>query len=318
MKKQIPAIILAITSTILAFSLYSTKQENSRLRKELALPEAISATPERAKSANKSVAETPSGITNQAMAEFVETEAPEAGEDKETSQRRMMRNMVKMMEDNPTMNKIVEASQRGVMGALYSDFIEYLDLNPEETQYFMDLLMYRQMANVNMGMKLMSGELTEEEKSALMEEVKLAGETTKKEMEQFMNDSEDFDEWTFYEETVGERMMLSQMDQMLGDAALSDDTYREVLEIMLDERENFDWSTDLADDEKMDMSPKRFSAENIQQHIADMKAMGEQMDGRMQEILTPEQLAAWRQSGAAMMEMQTAQMQQAQQMLGGE
>ena len=318
MKKQIPAIILAITSTILAFSLYSTKQENSRLRKELALPEAISATPERAKSANKSVAETPSGITNQAMAEFVETEAPEAGEDKETSQRRMMRNMVKMMEDNPTMNKIVEASQRGVMGALYSDFIEYLDLNPEETQYFMDLLMYRQMANVNMGMKLMSGELTEEEKSALMEEVKLAGETTKKEMEQFMNDSEDFDEWTFYEETVGERMMLSQMDQMLGDAALSGDTYREVLEIMLDERENFDWSTDLADDEKMDMSSKRFSAENIQQHIADMKAMGEQMDGRMQEILTPEQLAAWRQSGTAMMEMQTAQMQQAQQMLGGE
>ncbi len=318
MKKQIPAIILAITSTVLAFSLYSTKLENSRLRKELAQPEMIAATAEKEKSAGKPTAETPFGTTNQAVAAFVEAETPEAGENAETSNRRMMRSMSKMMEENPTMNKIVEASQRGVIGALYSDLIEYLELNPEESQYFMDLLMHRQMKNVDMAMKLMSGELTEEEKTALMEEVKLAGETTKEEMEEFLNDSEDFDEWEFYEDTVGERMMLSQMDQMLGDAALSDDTYREVLEIMRDERENFDWSTDLADDEKMDMSSERFSAENIQAHLDDMKTMGEQMDKRMEEILTPEQLEAWRQSGAAMREMQTAQMQQAQQLFGGE
>ncbi len=112
--------------------------------------------------------------------------------------------------------------------------------------------------------------------------------------------------------------MLSQMDQMLGDAALSDETYREVLEIMHDERESFDWSTDLHDNENRDLSPERFSEENIQNHIADTKAAGELMDRRMQEILTPEQLAAWRQSGQAMQDMMIAQMQQAGQMFGGE
>ncbi|RKX43359.1 MAG: hypothetical protein DRP64_08310, partial [Verrucomicrobia bacterium] len=95
-------------------------------------------------------------------------------------------------------------------------------------------------------------------------------------------------------------------------------TYREVLEIMHDEREGFDWSTDLHDSENQDMNPERFSAENIQQHIADTKAAGELMDRRMQEILTPEQLAAWRQSGLAMQDMMIAQMQQAGQMFGGE
>ena len=318
MKKQIPAMILAITSTVLAFGLYSTKQENRRLRKELAQSSQISASPEQAKAVSKPTAETPSDITNREATAFVKTETPEAGEGKGTSQRRMMSSMVKMMEENPTINKIVEASQRGVMGALYSDFIEYLDLDPEETQYFMDLLMYRQMANVNMGMKLMSGELTEEEKTTLMEEVKLAGETTKKEMEKFLNDTEYFNEWEFYEDTVGERMMLSQMDQMLGDAALSDDTYRKVLEIMRDERENFDWSTDLADDEKMDISPERFSAENIQKHLADVEAMGAQMYERLQGILTPEQLEAWATSGKAMQAMSDAQMHQAGEMFGGE
>jgi len=315
MKKQIPTIILAIGCIALAASLYKTKGENSQLREELSQSRTVAVEPEKPMAKAETIAETSPGATNQSVAAFVE---PEAAESKKESNRRMMSSIAKMMEDNPTINKMVEASQRGAIGALYSDLIEYLDLDAEETEYFMDLLMYRQMKNMDMAMKMMSGELTKEEKAALMEEVKLAGETTKEEMEKFLNDPGDFYELEFYEDTIGERMMLSQMDQMLGDAALPDETYREVLEIMRNEREGFDWSTDLHDSENQDMSPERFSAENIQQHIADTKAAGELMDRRMQEILTPEQLEAWRQSGAAMMEMQTAQMQQAAQMFGGE
>ncbi len=322
MKRQIPAVLLTIVCVALALGLKNANQKNAQLKEEIVQLQVATGKSRPAESSPtvKAASETPSGVANQVASIAFEAEevAPESEEQPEANQRRMMRNMAKMMEENPTINKIVEASQRGVMGALYSDFIEYLDLDPKESKYFMDLLMYRQMTNVDMGMKLMSGTLTEEEKTALIEEVKLATETTKKEMEQFLNDTEDFDEWEFYEDTIGERMMLSQMDQMLGDAALPEDTYREVLEIMHDERENFIWSTDLADDEKIDVSPERFSAENIQKHLGDMKTMGEQMDRRMQEILTTEQLEAWRQSGAAMMEMHSAQMQQARQMLGGE
>jgi len=320
MKKQIPAIILAITSTVLAFALYGTKQEVQRLREEMAQSGTADSAPEKAEVKTMRGAKKDSGITNRATMIAYEAEniAPEDGETSETGQRKMMRNMVKMMEENPTINKIVEASQRGVMGALYSDFVEYLDLDQEESKYFMDLLMYRQMANVDMAMKMMSGELTEEEQAALMKEVKLASETTKEEMKNFLNNSEDYEEWEFYEDTVGERMMLSQMDQMLGDAALPEDTYREVLEIMYDERENFDWSTDLADNEKTDLSAERFSKENIQKHLRDTQTVGAKMYERLKEILTPEQLAVWVKSGEAMQAMNEAKMQQAGQMFGGE
>jgi len=315
MKKQIPTIILAIGCIVLAATLFKTKGENSQLREELSLSRTVAAEPGKAIAKAETVAEASPGATNQSATAFAE---PEAAENQKESNRRMMSSIAKMMEDNPTINKMVEASQRGAIGALYSDLIEYLDLDAEETKYFMDLLMYRQMKNVDVHMKMMSGDLTEEEKAALMEEVKLANETTQEEMEKFLNDPEDFAESEFYEDTIGERMMLSQMDQMLGDAALSEETYREVLEIMHDERESFDWSTDLHDNENRDLSPERFSEENIQQHIADTKAAGELMDRRMQEILTPEQLAAWRQSGLAMQDMMIAQMQQAGQMFGGE
>jgi hypothetical protein len=313
MKKQIPAIILAIICIVLAIELYRTKNEVSMISQSDAQPDAIASSPEETKPNTDAPPEPAVGMTNQTGTGLAETV-----EQKETSRKRMMAGMSKAMEDNPTINKMIEASQRGAIGALYSDMIEYLGLDAEETKYFMDVLMYRQMANVDAHMKMMAGDLPEEEKAALMEKVKLANEATRTEMKKFLNEEGDFTEFEYYEDTIGERMMLSQMDQKLGDAVLSDELYSEVLEIMHEERENYDWSTDLHDQENRDLSPERFSAENINKHIADIIALGELMDRRMQEILTPEQLAAWRESGAAMQALMEGQLQQAGMMFGSE
>jgi hypothetical protein len=313
MKKQIPAIILAIVCVVLAIALYQAKNEAKTSPQEASQSDAVTSIPEDADPDNEIAPEPVVGETNEAVAELAELQEQEA-----SSRQRMMAGMSKAMEDNPTINKMIEASQRGAIGALYSDMIEYLDLDAEETKYFMDVLMYRQMANVDAHMKMMAGDLTEEEKAALMEKVELANEATRSEMKKFLNDEDDYEEFEYYEDTMGERMMLSQMDQKLGDAALSDEVYSEVLEIMREERVNYDWSTDLHDQENRDLSPERFSSENIQKHIADIIALGELMDRRMQEILTPEQLAAWRESGVAMQALMEGQLQQAGMMFGSE
>ncbi len=325
MKKQIPALVLTIISIILGLALNAARQENEQLKKHITDLEAVAeqaADVEPASNEAIPVAELPAEVAQaagpaQEISPLEETSAPEA-ESKKESNRRIMRNMARTIEENPTINKMVEASQRGAIGALYSDMIEYLNMDAEETRYFMDLLMYRQMANVDAHMKMASGNLSEEEKLALQEATRQANETTRSEMANFLNDSDDFEEFKFYEETIGERMMLSQMDQKLGDAALSDEAYREVLEVMYDERENYAWSTDLHDNEIRDLSPERFSRNNISKHIADMKTLGEQMDRRMQGILTPEQLAAWRESGEAMQALIEGQLIQANQAFGGE
>lgn len=319
MKKQIPAIILSLICMLLLFELQSKQKENTRLFKKIASMEPVQEKPGPVTSL--SAAEQSGKVVqtegNDANKQTDEAHAPGSNSTKE-SNRRIMRNMAKTIDENPTINKMVEASQRGAIGALYSDMIAYLNLNEEETKYFMDLLMYRQMANVDAHMQIASGNLTEEEKQALMKATKLANETTRAKVEKFLNDPNDFEEFQFYEDTIGERMMLSQMDQKLGDSALSDEAYREVLEIMHDERENYAWSTDLHDNENRDLSPERFSQDNIQKHIADMMALGELMDKRMQELLTPEQLAAWRESGAAMQALMEGQLIQANQMFGSE
>lgn len=320
MKKMIPAILLAIVCLALSLTLYSTMQENSRLKQQLS---DLANTSDHPKSTPiKSMEpedQTIPAIAAQSAREETTPLAETPDTEKEAGQR-MMSHVAKMMDENPTMNKIVEASQRGVMGALYSDLIEYLDLNAEESRYFMDLLMQRQMKNVELGMKMMSGQLSEEEQAALMEEVKLTTTTVKDEMKNFLNSEEDFAEFEFYEKTIGERMMLSQVDAKLAgtDSALSEDSYNEVLKIMHEERNDFPFTNDLGDNESMDMSAERFSQANIDRYMKETLELGENINRQLETILTPEQMAAYLESGEAMLHLQASQLQQAKQAFGGE
>lgn len=320
MKKHIPFIILAIICIALVIALQMQRHENSRINKSAAAMEA-GPSDQSVLSASDQESGPPDHADETVAAENIQSgqtaSLPDAGAEKEST-KRVMREMAKTIEENPTINKMVEASQRGAIGALYADMVEYLGLDAEETKYFMELLMYRQMAHVDAHMKMASGTLSDAEKKALQEHVDQIGETMREEMEHFLNDSEDFEEFKYYEDTIGERMMLSQMDQKLGENALPDDTYKQVLAIMYEERENYNWSTDLHDNENRDLSAERFSTENIQKHMADVKAVGELMDRRMQEILTPEQLEAWRESGLAIQALVEGQLIQANQIYGSQ
>jgi len=125
-------------------------------------------------------------------------------------------------------------------------------------------------------------------------------------------------EWEFYEKTMGDRMMLSQVEQELGDtdAAFSDETYRELLEAIHDEKSSFDFSSDLGDDENMDLSAARFSPENIKSFATDLNSLNEKIAERVRAILSPEQFEAYMKSQTANTELQISQLEMAGQMFG--
>jgi len=317
MKKQLPAILLGIACIgLLAAYIHannSAKQlqhETAQLKNQTGIDAAVPETDA------PSIDQTNSAVSGEPVATLEAAEP--AAEEAKPDGRRMMENMAKMME-NPTMNKVMEASQRGAIGALYTDLIAYLNLNEEETKYFMDLLMYRQMKQVDMAMKMMGGQLSDEEKKVLEEQIKQAQDTVKEEMQKFLNSEEDFAEFEYYEKTIGERMMLSQMDKDLSGsgAELSDTTYRELLGVMHDERENFDFTSDLNDQENADLSPERFSKDNVQNFANDLQQLNENIFQKAQGLLTPEQYDAFVSSLKAFTDMQLSQMEMAAQMFRG-
>ncbi len=324
MKKQLPSIILAVGAIGLAIALYSANQQIAQLEQQIAtLPpicvaetQPVSAEPAELIEVVEAAQETPA-VT--AMQESAPESLPEPAVEKEESgARRMMKNLAKML-DNPAMNKMMEASQRGVIDAMYEDLVNDLNLTGEEKDYFMELLMFRQMTNVDASMKLMGGNLSEEERKGLEEQIKDAGELVKTEMKTFLNDEDDYKEFEFYEKTQGERMVLSQAEAVLDgtDDAFSDETYRGLLEMMHAEKENFDFNSDFQDETNMDMSPERFSRQNLDSFGNDMDRLTENIFSEAQGILTAEQFTAFKKAVAMTTDMQKTQMEMAAQMLGG-
>ena len=319
MKKYFLTLIFAAATAVLAFLLQQSNAQLRELQKQLSdVPPSMNMPKAETDSQPQSASPPPQPEIISAITEEPTPPEPQPEDIEKAERRRVMGNMAKMMMENPTMNKVMEASQRGALSALYVDMIDYLNLTPDETKYFMDLLMHRQMKHVEMAMQMMGGSLSPEERNALMEELKSVGIEFESEMEKFLNNAEDFDEFRFYEKTMGERMMLSQVDAELAgtDHALSDDVYQEMLEIMHEERNNFSFTDDLGDQQKIDFSEDRFSQENIDRYMEETLRLGQLIDERLMQILTPEQMQAYHKSGKAMLDMHFAQLQQARQMFG--
>ena len=87
--------------------------------------------------------------------------------------------------------------------------------------------------------------------------------------------------------------------------------------MMHDEKENFDFSTDLNDEENMDFSPERFSRENLQNYANDMDRLYVNIIGQAEGMLTAEQLEVFKDAIKTTVEMQKAPLDMAAQMFGG-
>jgi hypothetical protein len=317
MIKKVPVFILIAVCAVLSFVLNGVLRDNARLTRELSDADSRLATLVQSQATDP--VETSDAAALAGASSATESQVnPDTVQDTLEGHQRIMTSIANMR-DNPTMNKVIEASQRGTIGALYSDIIDFLDLTPEETQYFMEMLMSRQMENVDFGMKLMSGQMTAEERQEKAEHLHEIHDEMYKQMKVFLNDEEDYQEFEFYEKTMNERMALSQMDQALTgtDDELSGEGYRDLLDMMHEESKNFDWSTDLHDQESTDVSPERFSEENMMSHTDDMYELVEKVLAQAGSMLTPGQLEALTSSLMATTDMQVAQFQMVGPLLGG-
>lgn len=244
--------------------------------------------------------------------------SPGESSEEESSGKRMMRSLRDMM-DNPQMNKLMTASQRASLEVMYEDLIHELGLNEEEKNYFLDLLMRRQQAQTELGMKIMAGGLSDQEKTELRQNLENSKNEIKQEMEYFLNSAADYQTFDTYEKTMGERMVVSGLGQKMAAAGvpLADGTDRKLVDLMYEVRKNHAFSTNLSDSQNTDMSGARFSKENLDKHFADLEQLNVEILNRARSLLTPEQLAIFEQEQQNTLQMQRAQFEMAAKMFRG-
>jgi len=314
MKNYLISIVSVVILVGFGYLVQSQRTEIRSLKEQIAAYESGEGTIARAEIQDEAGAVRETVVEKAIVKEAASVEQSSEIADDASSQR-MMRNMSEMMK-NPAMNKMMVASQKGALEAMYEDLVDYLVLDEKEKKYFIDLLLTRQMARVEAGMKLMGGNLSAEDRKALQEQMKEAGKTTREEMEYFLNSEEDISEWKFYEKTMAERMAISGLEQALAQAEipLSEGVDRKLIEVMQDEKENFEFSTDLNDEEKMDTSAERFSEDNLKKFKQDIEDLDSLIAERVVELMSTPQFEQFLKSQEQMRQMKLSQLQMAAQM----
>lgn len=308
------SFVFAITTIALGIFAYQQHQTIQSLRNEIAsLPKAAITKNSPSSSPNSEIeSEASTQKSAQPVPATIAASATDENDADSGSSQRLMRDFSKMME-NPSVNEMMQASQRGALTVLYGDLVESLGLEGEEKEHFFDLLMARQMFRVETSMKLMGGGVSDEERRTLTEEMKEYDQVVKDEIEFFLNDDEDLESFDYYEKTMQDRMSLSGFEASLAKAGnpLEEGVDEKLIRIMSEERDRFDFTSDLTDAENYDLSANRFSEENIARFEKDLIELFELIAARASSVLNPEQQIAFVENQSQMRELQVSQMRMA-------
>ena len=110
------------------------------------------------------------------------------------------------MWDNPAGKAMMNQGMKIAVAMMYEDFIEGLNLTKEESDNFKTLLGKEMSDQQEIGMKFLSA--TPEERTALQAEMEKRKKENEEAVKTFLNDEEDYKNYTVYKDRLPERQQL--------------------------------------------------------------------------------------------------------------
>ena len=230
--------------------------------------------------------------------------------------------MLSRMMDNPEMKKMMRQQQGMVMDMMYGGLFKELQLTPEETDQFKELLLDHQMKAMEAGGAFLKLQGQETDQTAAMNELAGAQKESDAQIKAFLGDDR-YGQFKEYQETMAERMTLSQFSQQMagGQNPLSADQSQQLLEIMKQEKKGTapalgesgaDGSLGAANWQAM------MSEEKMSDFLKQQEDLNQRVLERAKAVLTPEQLEAFATHQASQLQMQRMGVTMAVKMFGGE
>lgn len=201
---------------------------------------------------------------------------------------RLMRNISENLESSGLSQMMRVRENRYVTGK-YSPLFADFNLNEEERNYFSELLLARQMAQVDLGMKLMTGLLTDEEVGALRNEVEAKVRELNAEIDWFLNNEADSEYFQYYDQTELERLTVFYAGENLRQSGmpLEEGVGEELVGMMYDQITTHDFSVDFENDGAPVVS--EYTTENIDTFVQEMKELRQPILDSAAQHLSPEQ-----------------------------
>jgi len=233
-----------------------------------------------------------------------------------------MHSMAAMFKD-PKMRDMIKSQQKAFMGPVidkqYSDLYKQMNMTPEQTATFKDLLQKKMLAGADAGFSMLDDSLDASQRADLAKQVKSQTDDFDNQIKDFLGD-QNYQSFQSYEKTVPDRMSIGQFnDQFAGTPnALSGDQQNQLVQAMSEARNNFQWTSGLNQQNpgaNGDMATL-LAADNIDRFVAERTQFDDQFLARAQQILSPAQLTAFKDFQVTQRNMQVTGLKMAGQMFG--
>jgi hypothetical protein len=228
--------------------------------------------------------------------------------------------MVAMFKD-PKMREMMKSQQKAVLGPMiakqYSDLFKQLNLTPDQAATFKDLIQKKMLTGADAGFSMMDDSLDASQRADIGKQVKSQVDDVDNQIKQFLGD-DNYQAFQSYEKTVPDRQSVGQFnDQFAGSAnALSAAQQDQLVQAMSDARNNFKWTSGLNQKDpgmNGDMSAL-LTEDNLNKFVQEREQFDQQFLARAQQILTPDQLAAFQEFQTTQRNLQVTGLKMASQM----
>ncbi len=218
------------------------------------------------------------------------------------------------MWDNPAGKSMMNQGVRMAVAMMYQDFIDSLDLNKEETEYFKDLLGKEMAAQQELGLKMLSA--TPEEQKALAEELSQRSRDQQEEIKKFLNSEEDYEKFTDYKNHLPERQQLDGIRATMSSKGvpLDEETETRLVDAMYRARTESK-TPDLSRPDGIQEMMKGNIVETFEKSWASQQ---QALKAEAEKILSEAQMAAFQEYQQQAKEMQLMGLKMAEKMMPGE
>lgn len=221
---------------------------------------------------------------------------------------------------NPEMRKMIKKQQQTAMASIigknYADFLKTQPLSPEQASALKELITRKMTVGADLGMEMMSGDLTAEQRADLTKRIKTDTDAITAEIKDFLG-ADNYSAFETYEKSLPDRMAVSGFKDQLagGEMALISDQEQQLIQAMSQEREGFKFTTDYSNQSSptADMF-SQFTEDKLNVYFQEQDQLNQRYLARAQTILSPEQYTAYQKSLTAQQEMARMGMKMATQM----
>ena len=225
----------------------------------------------------------------------------------------------KMFKD-PAMREMIKSQQKSILGPMinkqYAGFVQQMNMTPEQTATFKELLQKKMGAGMESGMAMMDDSVDATKRAELAKQAKSQTDDYDAQIKQFLGD-DSYKAYQDYEKTTPDRTVVGQFSEQLADGAtaLNPEQQAQLIQAMSEERNGFKWTTDYSNKNPANGDyTAMFTDDKISQFAQEKEKLDQQVFARAQQVLTPEQLKAFQEFQTSQRELQMAGMKMAAKM----